>query len=648
MKKTIILIFGAMLIGHLGFSQSPNPLSSWLAEERLQVATVPTLSLFQKDVRANKEQWGTYYSLTLDKAQIQKLYRSNTRYFLLKVPVNTTQTVTLELAEAELLTDDFVANAVADGRVSAVDFQRPRQFRGIVQGASTRSLASITIGEDGLRGLFSFENKDYNLGPRGNITGGDDYLLFSDREFQLPLGFQCGATAESETHKAKIDEGEKGASNLVHHCVRVRVEVNNGLYNQLGGTTQQVIDYVANMYNSAATIYFLESIPTQVSLIQIWTTADPYLAASSLVGLKSFAANIQNSINGDLAHLLARYPTDNGNGGRAYLDVLCEPYNAADSSGAYAYSNVNGTFLDFPTYSWDIEVVTHEMGHNLGSPHTQECLWGGGGNTQIDDCANVFFVTNGTDDDNDGTIDEADEAEGDACFNPMAPIIPGGGGTIMSYCHLDAVGIDLANGFGPEPGNLIRNRVEGAGCLVACHPVCHFGMYLFDPVVLATAYEAGSFIQANNAVNIAAGLVKYDAGDFITLKPGFSAMAGATGTFHAFIDGCGGALQPDGGQVEERQASTEQVSTTSSFQLYPNPATYEVTLRFLLDQPTTVSIVLLNALGKKVDQIQAGQTLSEGEHFFVVPVSQYPPGTFFVSYQMGDKRNIAKLVLMGR
>lgn len=39
----------------------------------------------------------------------------------------------------------------------------------------------------------------------------------------------------------------------------------------------------------------------------------------------------------------------------------------------------------------------------------------------------------------------------------------------MSYCHLvSGIGIDFNLGFGPQPGDLIRNRVYNASCLVAC------------------------------------------------------------------------------------------------------------------------------------------------------------------------------------
>jgi hypothetical protein len=82
-------------------------------------------------------------------------------------------------------------------------------------------------------------------------------------------------------------------------------------------------------------------------------------------------------------------------------------------------------------------VITHELGHNMGSPHTQSCSWPGGA---IDNC----YTT-----------------EGGCALGPA----PTNGGTIMSYCHLTGYGINLANGFGPLPGQKIRNFVRNNSCI---------------------------------------------------------------------------------------------------------------------------------------------------------------------------------------
>ena len=75
--------------------------------------------------------------------------------------------------------------------------------------------------------------------------------------------------------------------------------------------------------------------------------------------------------------------------------------------------------------------------HNLGSPHTQSCTWPGGA---IDNC----YAT-----------------EGGCALGPA----PTNGGTVMSYCHLTGYGINLANGFGPLPGQKIRNIIRNNPCL---------------------------------------------------------------------------------------------------------------------------------------------------------------------------------------
>ena len=98
----------------------------------------------------------------------------------------------------------------------------------------------------------------------------------------------------------------------------------------------------------------------------------------------------------------------------------------------------------FPTYSWNVQVFAHEMGHNMGSNHTQSCSWNGN-NTAIDACS---------------------PTEG-GCASTYGACPPGGG-TIMSYCNVTNCGIDFNNGFGQQPGDLIRNRYNNAACTLTC------------------------------------------------------------------------------------------------------------------------------------------------------------------------------------
>ncbi len=184
-----------------------------------------------------------------------------------------------------------------------------------------------------------------------------------------------------------------------------------------------------------ATLYANESINIAISEIFVWTSPDPYSKTSSVTALYQFK-DLRPTYNGDLAHLAAL--GGNNIGGVAWLDVLCSNYG-------YAYSNISSSYQNVPTYSWTVEVMTHEMGHNLGSNHTQWCGWNGGA---LDNC----YTTEG------------------GCSKGPAPK---NGGTIMSYCHLTNYGINFNNGFGPQPGDKIRAKVAAANCLDSgCGSTC--------------------------------------------------------------------------------------------------------------------------------------------------------------------------------
>jgi hypothetical protein len=101
--------------------------------------------------------------------------------------------------------------------------------------------------------------------------------------------------------------------------------------------------------------------------------------------LNAFASHIAGlSYDGRLAHLLS---TRSLGGGIAFVDVVCSTTNPCAFS-----STLTTDILPFPTYSWNVEEVTHEMGHNGIVAYTN--VWNGN-NTQIDDCGNVYATNNG-------------------------------------------------------------------------------------------------------------------------------------------------------------------------------------------------------------------------------------------------------------
>jgi hypothetical protein len=174
--------------------------------------------------------------------------------------------------------------------------------------------------------------------------------------------------------------------------------------------------YITTILGSASVIYERDvSVHLTVNLIQAWTTTDPYSASDTWTQLNEVgdwwhANRPKASYPRTTVHFMSGKPVS---GGIAWLDVLCmgDFSQSGHWGGAYGVTQVNGAY---PSSPWDLLAVTHELGHNFGSPHTH-CY-----SPPIDMCYNAE----------------------PGCYS--GPIVnPGpGGGTIMSYCHL------LSGGYG--------------------------------------------------------------------------------------------------------------------------------------------------------------------------------------------------------
>ncbi len=357
-------------------------------------------------------------SLSLDQSSIDELFNADHEFISLAVPSFGESEIIVELAQAELFADGFrVVTSESNGK--AVNVTLGNHYRGVLSG-HPNSTAAFSIFEDELYGMISVDGSNIVVVPDEEIEG--NYLMYNDADLNLDQPFSCEALEHPEMKPAP-DMGDVPES---AKCVEVYLECDYALHNSKGGVTGTV-NWITAVYNNVATLYSNESINTAISEIYVWTSADGYSKTSSYSALTKFRSN-NPTYNGDLAHLAAL--GGNNIGGIAWLDVLCSSYG-------YAYSNISAGYSPVPIYSWTVEVMTHEMGHNLGSNHTQWCGWAG------------------------GAIDNCYTPEGGCSPGPA----PTGGGTIMSYCHLTSYGINFNNGFGPLPGNKIRAEVAAAGCL---------------------------------------------------------------------------------------------------------------------------------------------------------------------------------------
>ena len=295
--------------------------------------------------------------------------------------------------------------------------------------------------EDGAGGILSYDGNNYNLciANNNNDFSSNDYILYADKDYHAAPP-EC--FTEEGGKPVSLPNYSQRPLSSVGCPVDMYFELAYGMYTGQGSSIQNVMRYFTILFNCVQTLYNSENILVQIRGVKIWDVPDPEdgLGTSRDV-LYAFSQRMDNEgFNGDLAH----YVTFNSlGGGIAWRDELC-------ASSDYYKTAVSGSVVSnysaFPNYSFSVEVITHETGHNIGSPHTHSCTWPGGA---IDDCYTV---------------------EGTCSPGPT----PTTGGTIMSYCHLSGVGINFANGFGPLPGDLMRSRVTDATatrCLCSCSDI---------------------------------------------------------------------------------------------------------------------------------------------------------------------------------
>ena len=388
-----------------------------------------------------KEAVSAGHLFELNEQALSELYTANAQSIRFVLPIGDTEPIVLKLIQQAPYDASFEVR-VNSREGDIFEYEHGRHYRGVVEGKD-HSFATLSVFQDRVMAVFSIEGLGNLVLGKVEDPSRSDYILYQESSILEDLPFECeslgvpGAESEEQSPSPQYFGGEK---TVVNNCVKVYLECEYDYFLEKG-SVQNTVDHMTGLYNVVTALYQNESIPTEISEIFVWDSPDSYATGSTSSALNSFKA-YRSNYNGDLAHLVSRGAPSNG--GVAWLDVLCV------SSYSYAYSYISSTYNTLPTYSWSVNVLTHEMGHNLGSPHTHSCDWtiNGVPNQAIDGCANQAGIPGGS------------------CSNGPIPAA----GTIMSYCHLlSNVGVDFNLGFGPLPGDLIRDRVESANCLSACN-----------------------------------------------------------------------------------------------------------------------------------------------------------------------------------
>ncbi|MBX7154838.1 MAG: LamG-like jellyroll fold domain-containing protein [Candidatus Kapaibacterium sp.] len=201
---------------------------------------------------------------------------------------------------------------------------------------------------------------------------------------------------------------------------QIAIDCDTKYFTAHGSNFTRAANYALVLMGAVSAIYQRDmNIMIQVPYLRIWTSNCPYSGdnGAMLGQVRTYWNTNMKSVKRSLVYLFTSYA-----GGLAWVGVLC---------GDYGYSvGGPGNSVNYPAnaYVWDSDVVSHEIGHNFGSPHTHNCGWA----PPVDSC-----VT----------------SEGGCYATPLPRK-----GTIMSYCHLTNFGTELR--FHPRVATLIRSSAQ--------------------------------------------------------------------------------------------------------------------------------------------------------------------------------------------
>ncbi len=229
------------------------------------------------------------------------------------------------------------------------------------------------------------------------------------------------------------------------------------------------------------------------------------------------------------------------------------------------------------------------------------------------------------------------------------------GDSLRAGVHLHfevAIPDDMMNPFDPD-GGFINGRnyipiicdIDGnifvAGEEYTAGP-CTTGSCA-DEVILPTTDITGiDVVQAN--VEIASdgaaytvspsGQVHHQAGNRITLTPGFEADAGSF--YQAIIEGCNGL---DGTPTSDCMPSplpiagdtdllSQAYADMPDFSIYPNPATASVTIQYDLLYEAEVALNLVDLSGRHILQLEPKQRRQAGAYSLTQDIGELPNGSY--------------------
>ena len=294
--------------------------------------------------------------------------------------------VHINVVRATLVTDDFTLehSRIVEGATltNAVAATLPLAYEGRVAGIEA-SRVYLGFGSEGAQslvaGVIEIGNESWWLssGPVRARAAGLPAMIAHESALapQSLAGLSCAADqlAENAADSGKNDNGEGGIAGGAG-CREFRIAVDTDTEFTMAANAGDEIrasQYALLLMGAASQIYDRDlNAKLPVSYLRLWTGEDPWTQSEMVNQLYEYQAywnaNMP-SLSRDLGHFLAGRGLG---GGVAWLSVVCSNQN-------YGYGLSSGIGYGFPyplidhdNGNWEPMVVTHEIGHNFGAPHT--------------------------------------------------------------------------------------------------------------------------------------------------------------------------------------------------------------------------------------------------------------------------------------
>lgn len=307
-----------------------------------------------------------------------------------------------------------------------------------------KSKIVITVSNNLFFGMFTLDNDVYFISPSQNNLS--EYIITDTKQLG-PIRTLCGNDSMNTPDEilAILDKIENHDKPLGDEMLELELalETDTEFFKATGSDYEKARAYILTLITQMSMIYqeFI-NVSIKLTWLKIWTDnpSDPYDAKGDYSVLLERAIpywnNNYNDVDRDLYHVCTSI--NYGGGGFGYFDALCDNKNYGMSVTSLQGWNQLPTF----DFSYDLYILSHEIGHNFNAQHTHSCFWN---NAPLDTCV----VDNN-------------------CLTSEQKPLPNPG-SIMSYCG----GINNEKGFGyqvrmiflPENIRLMRTTAESAHCL---------------------------------------------------------------------------------------------------------------------------------------------------------------------------------------